>query len=269
MILPSHSTKRYNPVGVCIYCGSKENLTKEHIVPYSAGGRWILPSSSCKPCARITGKFEGEFSRTVLGPLRMLFNLPTRRPNERPRHLPLKVKYANSVDWEIIHVDRSICPFLVVLPLYPSPNPALAPETNKNGAATTKFWIRGGGFRENRDEHLEMLCRLAGASQVMPDGTVNANVVCRTLAKIAHSFTVAELGIDGFQPLLCTLIRTENQSECPLYIGGGGSNEAPSTNLHDVAFTRDSATGDYVSVDVRFLGVLGTPTYSVVVGRKK
>lgn len=221
-------------------------------------------------CATITGKFEGEFSRTVIGPLRMLFDLPTRRPNERPHHLPLKVKYANSTDWELIQVDRSICPFLVVLPIYPKPNPTItAKDDGTNGAATTSMWIRGGGFRKNREEHFEMLCRLAGAQQVMPEGTVNADVVCRTLAKIAHSFAVAELGTEGFTPVLNKMIQTHNLSDRPLYIGGGSGDEPPSQHLHDVRFATDAQNSDFVEVEVRLLGVLGTPTYSIVAGVKR
>jgi hypothetical protein len=39
----------YEPVGVCMYCGSnggKEGLRKEHIVPYSLGGRLINDNQS-------------------------------------------------------------------------------------------------------------------------------------------------------------------------------------------------------------------------------
>ena len=67
----------------------------------------------------MTGAIEGEFSRTILGPLRMLYNLPTRRPKDRPKHLPLKVKYSTSTDWEIAYVDLvafarfwSVCRFI-------------------------------------------------------------------------------------------------------------------------------------------------------------
>src|ERR1700685_364397 len=115
--LPNQEPRRYKPVGSCIYCGSHERLSDEHIIPYGMGGRWILPESSCTGCAAITGAFEGDVLRTIVGPLRMLYNMPTRRKKERPRNLPLKVKYPSSSDWEIAYVDRSVYPFLVGLPI--------------------------------------------------------------------------------------------------------------------------------------------------------
>jgi hypothetical protein len=76
----------YEPVGRCIYCGASDcELTDEHIIPFGLGGADILPKSSCKPCARITGKFEGVVQRTIFGDLRIFFNFPTRRKKDRPR----------------------------------------------------------------------------------------------------------------------------------------------------------------------------------------
>ncbi len=42
----------YQEVGSCIYCGSTDNLSNEHIIPYGLGGNLELPKSSCSRCAR-------------------------------------------------------------------------------------------------------------------------------------------------------------------------------------------------------------------------
>lgn len=268
--LPNHAVRHYAPVGACIYCGSKDNLTKEHIIPYAAGGRWVLPDASCGVCAAVTGAFEGEFSRTILGPLRMLYNMPTRRPKDRPKHLPLKVKYPASSEWEIVQVDRDICPFLVGLPLYPTPDALAGIVTmGDRSAATSSIWIRGGGFWQDRDAHLEWLCNALGASEVMPIATVHAEPFCLTLAKIAHSFAVAELGNDVFYPFLTEIIRRRDLSNRAEFIGGGSGDEPPSEYLHELEF--DTAIGhdsNIIAVRIRLLGLLGTPTYHVAVGRK-
>ncbi len=163
-VLPSHDAKHYASMDKCIYCGSGSKLTKEHIIPYSLGGRWVLPKASCSDCAKITGAFEGEFSRTILGPLRMLYNMPTRRPKDRPRHLPLKVKYPTSKDWEVAYVDRDVCPFLIGLPLYPMPDTLTGVATEGDrSAATSRLWLRGGGFWDDRERHLQWLCEALGA----------------------------------------------------------------------------------------------------------
>lgn len=230
--LPDHDPRTYEAVGVCIYCGSANNPTKEHIIPYSAGGRWVLPQSSCKACAAITGAFEGEFARTILGPLRMLYNMPTRRPKDRPKHLPLKIKYAPDDDWEIAYVDRSICPFLVGLPLYPLPEKMTGePVDGDRGHATKQLWIRGGGFWPNRDAHMQWLCNMLKAVEIMPVATVHTKPFCLTLTKVAHAFAVAELGPNGFTPILADVIRTRDLTDRAAFFGGGRGDEAPSDRL--------------------------------------
>lgn len=268
--LPTHPPKRYPSVGECIYCGAKEHLTQEHVIPFSAGGRWVLPDASCKKCSAVTGAFEGEFSRTILGPLRMLYNMPTRRPKDRPDHLPLKVKYPHSADWEIAYVDRSICPFLVGLPLYPLPDALTGLTTDGNrSAATSQIWIRGAGFWPDKDAQLQWLCTALGATEVMPTATVNAEPFCLTLAKIAHAFAVAELGLGVFEPFLRDMIRSRDLSNRAEFIGGGSGDEPASDQLHELILDDKAGTDQsIVSVRIRLLGLLGTPTYHVAVGRR-
>lgn len=200
----------------------------------------------------------------------MLYDMPTRRPKERPQHLPIKVKYPTSIDWEIAHVDRSICPFLILLPLYPLPNAMTGTESAEDrSAASATFWTRGGGFWEDKDAHLQWLCEMLGATEVMPIGAVNTETFCLTLAKVAHAFASAELGFDAFEPFLSDMIRKRNLSNRAMFIGGGEGNELPSAELHEVGF--DSGVGidaDTIVVRVRLFAVLGTPTYHIAVGRR-
>lgn len=233
------------------------------------GGEWTLPKASCSDCAKVTGAFEGEFSRTILGPLRMLYDMPTRRPNDRPRHLPLKVKYPASTDWKVAYVDRDICPFLVGMPIYPMPSILTdAKDTDLKGAATKQFWIRGGGFWDDRDKHLQWLCDALGAIQVMPTADIRTEPFCLTLAKIAHAFAVAELGQSAFSPFLTEMIRRRDLSKMPQYIGGGKGDEPPGLNLHKVELITADVPSGLIVVVVRLLEVLGTPTYHLVVGQR-
>jgi hypothetical protein len=201
----------------------------------------------------------------------MLYNMPTRRPDERPTYLPLKVKYPTSIDWEVAYVDRSICPFLVGLPLYPLPD-ALTGRTadGDRTAATSSIWIRGAGFRQDINVHLQWLCNVLGASEVMPIATVHAAPFCLMLAKIAHSFAVAELGLGTFNPFLLDIIRNRDLSNRAEFIGGGSGDEPPSEQLHELTFDSTASTDpDIIAVRVRLLSILGTPTYYVAAGRKQ
>jgi hypothetical protein len=88
--LPEHPHRRYAPANVCIYCGSRNGLHDEHVIPLALGGRWILPAASCHTCGGKTSAFEGKYNRTVLGPLRMLYGIRTRRKKDRPKSLAEK-----------------------------------------------------------------------------------------------------------------------------------------------------------------------------------
>ena len=208
--------------------------------------------------------------RTIIGPLRMLYDLPTRRKKDRPKHLPLKVKYSSSTDWEVAYVDRSICPFLVGLPIYPMPDAITGnTSTSELGAATSNMWIRGAAFWRNKDEHLQWLCDALGAVEVMPTATMHAEPFCLMLAKVAHSFAVAELGVGTFTPFLRGMILNRELFGRAYVIGGGAGNEAASNNIHDLEF--DNSVCPYpelVTVRLRILGILEAPTFYVVVGKQ-
>ncbi len=268
--LPEQDPIRFAAVGRCIYCGAVDGkLTDEHIVPFAAGGRWVLPAASCRDCAKITATFEGQFARTILGPLRMLYEMPTRRPKERPEHLPLKVKYPGSVDWEIAYVARDICPFLVALPLYAMPELMTGIVSGDRGPATKTFWIRGGGSWPDKDAHMEWLCKMLGATHIMPIATTDVVPWCLAIAKIAHCFAVARLGVEGFEPLIGRRIIAGDLSTRAEFLGGGSGDEPPASPLHEVGFDSSVPAGsDLVVVRVRLFAVLGLPTYTVVVGHK-
>jgi uncharacterized Fe-S cluster-containing radical SAM superfamily enzyme len=58
---------RFDPIGECIYCGTKEGpLSREHIIPFALNGDRILPEASCTACGKITGKIEQYVTKTML-----------------------------------------------------------------------------------------------------------------------------------------------------------------------------------------------------------
>jgi hypothetical protein len=53
----------------------------------------------------------------MFGPLRMYYDMPTRRRDKRPEKIPLKVQLTPDADWSFIDVDQEIYPFLVLAPV--------------------------------------------------------------------------------------------------------------------------------------------------------
>jgi hypothetical protein len=112
-------TKRYRPVGFCIYCGSKkEPLSDEHPFPFGLGGAILLPKASCAECQLETTKIEDLVLRRILKGFRTQHGLPSRRkpPSTLPLWLMLPDRRAESVD-----IAVSEHPGSLTLPVFEPP----------------------------------------------------------------------------------------------------------------------------------------------------
>lgn len=269
--LPTHPKKTYAAENCCIYCGTTEELSDEHIVPFGLGGRWVLPKSSCGDCAKKTGAFEGTCQRTMFSSLRMYYNLPTRRRKERPKKLPLKVKLTPDAEWSFIDGDQDVYPFLVLLPFLRMPDELSGYTTSgERGAAVRRLWVRGASFRDGIMPHLDALAAELNVSAIEPTATVTAPEFFRMLAKIAHAFAVAELGRGSFSPFLMPMICNADTSNSVQYIGGLQFGERATTGLHELSFgSHTCARPNIVAVRIWLLASLETPTYYVAVGRRR
>jgi hypothetical protein len=88
-----------------------------------------------------------------------------------------------------------------------------------------------------------------------------------SLAKIAHSFTVAEVGLGNFLPLLPNFIFGDFYKWRFHYIGGHSGLEPPSGALHEISIEPITAENwPYLVVRLRLFANLGSPTYRIVAG---
>jgi hypothetical protein len=268
--LPTHPDRTYAAVNCCIYCGATQALSDEHIIPFGLGGRWILPKSSCMECAKKTSAFERTCQRTMFGPLRMYYDLPTRRPKERPKKLPLKVKLTSDVEWSFIDVNQEVYPFLILFPLLQMPDELSGHTTSgERGAAAKQFWIRGASFRDGIMPHLETLATELNVAEIMPAANFSVPEFFRMLAKIAHAFATAEMGMSSFSPFLAPMICQADTSNSVQYIGGLQNAEPATAEIHELSFgSHMFDRPDIVAVRLRLLSALETPTYYVAVGRR-
>ena len=84
----------YPSIGECIYCGSKENLSLEHIVPEGLGGRLLLPDASCGKCRDLTSRFERSVQRGGMWATRRVLNIKGKKRKEPPRDkFPINVEH--------------------------------------------------------------------------------------------------------------------------------------------------------------------------------
>jgi len=102
-------------VGQCIYCGTHENLTDEHIIPLALNGNLVIANASCKKCAKITSAFEEKVLRGFMLDARTVGKFKTRRPKQRPKRLKIGRRNAGG-DIETVFVTPENHPGFLVLP---------------------------------------------------------------------------------------------------------------------------------------------------------
>jgi hypothetical protein len=217
--------KVYPPVGACIYCRTTEGqLTKEQIIPLGLGGNWILPRASCKRCAAITSDVEQFCLRPMLGPFRIRLVLPTRRPKKRPSELPIEfIQPGGQRKRRSVPVEE----FPATCLGFRWPAPGLIrlqpPSENFEGELVARF------INEELRKHA------TPDGQKVKLGSINMLLFARMLAKIGHSYAVADLGLSMFRPLLPDFILGKS-SAAPWLVGGDASSQAPDTEprLHHV-----------------------------------
>jgi hypothetical protein len=200
----------------------------------------------------------------MYGPLRLLYDLPSRRKKKRPKKLKLKVKRSHSDDWTYIDVDQEKYPFLILFPYFSMPkihqtNPTL------NGAKTKRLWIRGASPSYNFELLLAQLTNELKVYSIMPEAKTHVEEFCQMLAKIGYSFAVGELGFGSFTPFLIPHIINKEMNDSDKYIGSLDEDEKATENLHEISIINTNQN-DFVTVRIRLLAKLGTPTYYVVVG---
>jgi hypothetical protein len=262
-MMAQHTQQREYPAAwLCIYCSdgrvreaTKQKLSREHIIPFGLGGIATLPRASCKACARITGAIEQACLRMMLGPTRIRLNLPTRRPEGRPTELQITL-----IDENKRTTERTVpaSEFPLIIPGLLLPPPGILSGEKPHDKMVGKFWM----LRENEtaDKYLR-------PGRGYRAGTFNNHIFMQMLAKIAHSFAVAEWGFHSFRPLLRDLIVGSSQT-ASYWVGGTGDPQPADTGgLHRLELKRELRLGtEYVVCCVRLFANFGAPEYRIVVG---
>ena len=260
----------FAPVKKCIYCGATElrrgsglPLSEEHIIAEGLGGNLILPEASCEDCAKRTSAIEGAILRTSLFATRARLQIrgKKRKRQHRDSYPVTTVVGGKDVEIMIPLAEHPTTLFMVGF----QPPRFLTRSPRRSDLAC--FWIHHfGPFDE---------AYKSGADSI---ATPSFDTVrfCQFIAKIAHGYAVATLGLDGFKPLLREFIlrrfvRAEQCSECFHYVGGAVGFFAPSADLHTISHVVGKIPGSptgrgYVVVAVRLFANLGAPVYTAVVG---
>ncbi len=230
-------------------------LAEEHIIPYGLNGDFVLPESTCRRCERITGRLESILQRGTLLACRSILGLRTRNPKDRPSRLPL---YVGNLK---VEVDVKDYPSTLALARFPQPK-----FFDAEGAVDEGFdlWIRV--FKYNT----RLLRQKYGLRRYAPP-IVPVLTLRRVLAKIAHSFAVAEVGMENFEPFLQGgIINDEESQDLLKYVGGsrvGVSADKGCLHWMELALV-DKVDAKYIIANIRLFSYIEeSPIYYVIVGR--
>lgn len=175
---------KYQPIGRCIYCGSSEDLTLEHIFPEGLSGTAKLPDSSCKQCASITGNFEQKVLRGPLWAVRVYRELRSKRKHkDAPKSYPLTV-IRNGQEQEI-KLPLESFPILLHFPIFPPPA-YLYPEGYEKGIRLNG--VTTISFGQDPKQTMEKL----GAEKISITQSQEPVAFARMIAKIAYAWAIAE-----------------------------------------------------------------------------
>lgn len=250
--------KRYQPpVRKCIYCtktaaeAGMPKLIEEHIIALSLAGAFVLPEASCRSCAKATGADEGFCAGQMLKAAHTHFAWRSRK-SKRPTTLRAGNLTGRTGTWREVPVEEH--PPCIVLPRLAQPGllAGLPPEP--------------GGIVLNGID-LYPAPDFAGRLRALgPRGSVytlfRPDAFCRMLAKIAHAFTVAELGLGNFEPFLPDVVLGKNP-DLGSFVGGFQGDEPRTDDLHTLRF---AGMAPLIVVEVRLYAKYGAPGYAVVTG---
>jgi len=254
---------RYRPINRCIYCGKSANqvkLTDEHIIPLSLGGTRVLPKASCKKCAAATSRVEFRVAKGMWDYARVQLGLPSRRPKERPQFFEMEIP-----DRPVQRIPIPDLPSTIVSFRFPPPGILfdLPMNTTVGGQVVISHRSAAEADRKMREVSRQ------GKLRLNPKGFA-AVPFAQFLAKIAHSYAVAELGLGGFAPMLGPVILERNPEHILHWVGSSTVDDGAGEVLHEISMARQKqylAGGrDLWMVTLRLFANMGAPTHHVVVG---
>lgn len=250
--------RAYDPVGTCIYCGSDgapHGLSDEHVVPFALLGNMILPKSSCRKCAGITSAFELTCARRTYGSFRMRERLRTRHAAKRPSEVPVE---ADGLPMTVAEAG-AIAGFPIIR--FKTPPGALALPPVANDWPGVELEVKTAPPRE--PDHWKQLPQ--GKLSFYPV-TFHIPSFARLCAKIAHSFAVAEFGINGFDAWLPPyILGTDKRFGYVLGSSHEQQRSDPITNaLNWSAY--ETTEFNLLAVHIHLFPSMGQPPIAVVAG---
>jgi hypothetical protein len=253
----SHGHTKIASRGVCIYCGTRGvELLDEHVVPFSLEGQHILEGASCRPCADITSRFEGDVAQAMWGDARNSYNVRSRRKKKRKTHIVL--------------ADPANPARRVKVPYAEYPAPMVFYKMGRAGLLeglpdtvdVSNAWQFCAITHEVKAKVFpkKFGVPLTAGFRHMPES------FARLLAKIGYCNLLTMLDPGDFRPICLPYIMGYRRN--PSYVVGGTFEiaEAETVGYRLSTFVFGTPERVMLVAEIRLFANLATPTYHVVVG---
>jgi hypothetical protein len=229
----------------------------------------VLPKSSCKRCAAITGAWTEQITqRKTLLNLRTRFKTPTRNPKDRPEKFLLKIYHADGT-FTLKELDSDDLPIASwALPVFGMP--ILASQIDRSWSPP-EIKCMVSNYDANR-----LVLHSDSEEPVGIEFPMNAYHFQKMLAKIAYSYTMAETDGIGISPLFQKIILSEDvdpknfvDGKNPNFLVGSLDEiEPPADYLFEIGFGGLIAFNGIrtIVVRIRLFSCLATPTYIIAMG---
>jgi hypothetical protein len=244
-------------VGECIYCRTKDPpLRREHLIAAGLNGPWVLQKASCRDHEKVTSAFEGH---VLGGPFRLArAGLKMHSGHGFPTTAPLLIHRG---DGQFFTVDLPVKEYPVVVQFEEFLPPAYL---------DTRPYTGGIDVCGHRAIHVagpepNDVGRRLGAKQMRWKTGYPGHSFPRLIAKIAYTFLVADVGLDGIESAYVLPAIRGDTDDIGRWVGCDDTEYLTDpAYLHAVAM---HVVDREVFMRVRLFASYGAPEYAVVVGR--
>jgi HNH endonuclease len=254
-------------IGHCIYCGKREGLSDEHVIPYGLGGDLVLYQASCQACADITSSLEMRLLRGHWWAYRRLLGLKSRRQKEQISHLPVSLIKA---DGEKVAAQLSVEQSCLVICLNFDPPSILAGDVRSDVPFAPRMYAKTVSAAP-KEIVVDGKSIVLGPTEKVEIPTIfDAADLCRFLAKVAHGYAISRRGPEACSEYFLPKVILGDALGANTYVGGVSSPFiGPMLSGNGMHVMMDRVNGEYLSVYVQLFRDKGQPTpiYEVVVGR--
>jgi len=257
--------KKRIQISRCIYCGSKNKLTDEHVFPFALGGNIILVKACCESCREISSKCERNPLHDNWSEVRACLDYPSRKQSLSKR-FPLQVTLKDGTE-KILYLTKDET--LGVAQFLDLAKPGFfEPKLYMGGSRCTGIFNYGFGIDVS---NFAKKYDIKSFSFITEHKNNSFEIM---LAKIAYCLTVATWGVDCLQDNFVLPAILLQRDDIGKWVGCDHKGEIIpligkqlGANVGKVFGCRPNNSKEtVVLVRLKFFANADTPEYIIVVG---